>query len=67
MDISSAFASLSAIEKIVPVLEAIGKEVGPLIQEEVDDGKVLWGDLVKCFEDLKGAIAAVKSAAEPKA
>jgi hypothetical protein len=67
MDIASAFASLSAIEKIVPVLEAIGKEVGPLVQSEVADGKILWGDLVKCFEDLKGAIAAVKSATQPKA
>ncbi len=65
MDIAGAFASFKAIEKIIPVVEAIGKEFGPFIQEEVKDGKVLWGDLEKCFEDLKGAIAAVKAATTP--
>jgi hypothetical protein len=65
MNIVSAFASLSAIEKMLPALEAIGKEFGPLIQSEVKDGKVLWGDFVKCFEDLKGALSAVKAATQP--
>ncbi len=62
MDIAGAFATFNAIEKIVPVVEAIGKEFGPLIESEVKDGKVLWGDLEKCYEDLKGALAAVKAA-----
>ncbi len=62
MNIASAFATMNAIEKILPVLESIGKEFGPLIESEVKDGKVLWGDLEQCFSDLKGAIAAVKAA-----
>ena len=67
MSFEAAFATFSVIEKGLPFLEAAGKEFGPFIQEEVADGKVVWADLVKCFEDVKGAVAAVKLAVTPAA
>ncbi len=69
-NISAALAGLGAIHKILPVVEAIGKEVGPVVQQELADGKALWADVEKCYADIKGAIDAVKAAVEgtaPKA
>jgi hypothetical protein len=63
MDISVILAGISTLEKIVPVVEAVGKEIGPLVQAELKDGKVLWGDVSKCWEDFKAALAAVKTVA----
>ena len=64
MNIGAALAGISAIHKLLPVVEAIGKEVGPVVEQEIADGKVIWGDVVKCFDDLKGAVEVAKSAAE---
>jgi hypothetical protein len=63
MSLASVFAGIGTLEKIVPVVEAIGAQIGPLVETEVSDGKEIWGDVVKAFNDFKGAVALVKAAA----
>ena len=65
MNLATIMAGLSTAEKIVPVLEAVGKEIGPLVETEVTDGKAIWADVEKAFNDLKAAFAAVKAAVNP--
>lgn len=53
-------AGISTVEKILPVVEAVGKEIGPLVEKELVDGKVVWADVQKAFADLRAAFDAVK-------
>jgi hypothetical protein len=63
MSLASVFAGIGTLEKIVPVVEAIGSQIGPLIEQEVTDGKEIWSGVVKAFDDFKAAVALVKVAA----
>lgn len=63
MNISEIMAGISTLEKFIPVVEAVGKEIGPLVQAELKDGKVLWADVEKCWGDFRMALAAVKTVA----
>jgi hypothetical protein len=61
MNISAILAGISTLEKFLPVVEAVGKEIGPLVQTEIKDGKVLWADVLNCFDDFKKAVLALKT------
>lgn len=50
------------LEKLIPVVEAVSKEVGPTIEVEFTDGKELWADVHKAITDLKVALDVVKTA-----
>lgn len=63
MNVSEIFAGISTLEKVMPVVEHVGKEIGPLVQSELADGKQLWADVEKCWTDFKTAVAAVKTVA----
>lgn len=65
-NIEMILAGISTVEKFMPVVEAVGKEIGPLVQVELADGKAIWSDVEKCFADFKIAIAAAKNAAITK-
>ena len=63
MSVETILAGVGTLEKFIPVVEAVGAEIGPLVKTEVADGEVIWADLVKCFNDFCAAVAIVKSAA----
>lgn len=63
MNISAILAGVSTLEKFMPVVEAVGKEIGPLVQTEIKDGKVLWVDIEQAYNDFKKAVAALKTQA----
>ncbi len=54
-------SGISTLEKLIPVIEEIGKQIGPLVETEITDGKAIWSDVVKAYTDLKATIAVVKS------
>lgn len=64
MSVTTVLAGIGTIEKILPIVEAVGREIGPLVKTEVADGEVVWSDLVKAFNDFKLAVVSVKAAAE---
>lgn len=64
LNIHGILSGLGTLNKIVPVIEAVEKEIGPLVRTELKDGQALWDDVHIAFEDLKNAVAAVKAAAE---
>lgn len=66
MTISTIMAGVSTLEAFIPVVEKVGSEIGPLVQTEIADGKVLWTGVEKAWDDFKAAIAAVKSVAPTK-
>lgn len=66
MTVSTILAGVSTIEAFVPVVEKVGAEIGPLVETELADGKVIWGDVVKAFNDFKATIEAVKAAVPAK-
>lgn len=63
MSLETILAGIGTLEKFIPVVEAVGAEIGPLVKEELTDGEVIWADMVKCFNDFKGALAAIKTVA----
>ena len=63
MSLETILAGIGTLEKFIPVVEAVGAEIGPLVKEELTDGEVIWADMVKCFNDFKAAVAIVKTAA----
>lgn len=63
MNIAAILAGIKIAEKIVPIIEAVGSEIGPLVQTELADGKAIWADVIKAYDDLKAAYATVKAAA----
>jgi len=63
LNISAIMAGVGTLEKFIPVVEAVGKEIGPLVQKELADGKVIWGDVTKAWNDFKEAVGSVKDVA----
>ncbi len=63
MGITTIMAGMNTLDKILPVIEAVAKEIGPVVETETTDGKAVWADVLKAFDDLKVALAAVKAAA----
>lgn len=61
--ISTILAGVETLEKFIPMVEAVGKDIGPLVQTEIADGKAIWSDVTKAWDDFKAAIAVVKAAA----
>lgn len=56
-------AGVGTLEKFIPVVEAVGADIGPFVQTELADGKAVWADVEKAWADFKAAVAAVKAAA----
>lgn len=65
MEIATILAGIGTIHKIVPVVEAIGSQLKPLVEKEVMDGKQLWKDVEIAVEDLKTAIGRIEDATKP--
>lgn len=59
-------SGISTLEKVIPIIEEIGTQIGPLVEIEVVDGKAIWADVKKAYTDLKNAIAIVRTAAGQK-
>ena len=55
-------AGVGTLEKFIPVVEAVGKDIGPFVETEITDGKTVWADVLKAWSDFKAAVAEVKAA-----
>jgi hypothetical protein len=62
-NITAILSGLSFVKQVVPIVENVGAEIGPLIQAELADGHALWADVEKAVADLKAAVEKVKAAA----
>ena len=56
---------VSLFGKILPFLEHIVTQVGPLAKAEEEDIKMLWTDFEHAFTDLKIAFQAVQTVVPP--
>lgn len=63
MNLAAIKMGVGFFQKMVPVIEAIAKEVGPLFETEVADGKAVWAAVTKSWNDFKAAVGAAKAAA----
>lgn len=61
------FAGISTVEKLAPVIEGIAKEIGPIVQTELKDGKLIWVDVLQAWNDFKAAVAHVKASVQTPA
>jgi hypothetical protein len=62
LPIGAIFTGISTLEKIIPVVEEVAQEMGPIVRAEIADGTTIWADVEKAIADLRTAFAAVKSA-----
>lgn len=62
MGIGTIFTGIGAVERLIPVIETISTEIGPVIKAEVADGEILWADFEKSLADLKAAFATARTA-----
>jgi hypothetical protein len=62
LPIGAIFTGISTLEKIIPVVEEVATEIGPVVRAEIADGETIWADVEKAIADLRIAFAAVKAA-----
>ena len=61
--IGTVITGISTLEKIIPVVEQVAAEIGPVVKTEIADGEAVWADVEKALADLRAAFTAVKSVA----
>lgn len=59
--IGTIFTGISTVEKILPVVEQVAAEIGPVVKTEIADGEAVWSAVEKALADLRAAFATVKS------
>lgn len=64
MNIAAILAGISTAQKLLPVMEEVGREIGPLVETELADGKAVWSSVEKALSDLKVALSSLKVAAQ---
>ena len=64
VNIDTILAGISTAQKVLPIIEQVGKEIGPLVQEEVVDGKAVWEATDKALKDLQAAFVSLKAATQ---
>lgn len=61
LPIGAIFTGISTLEKIIPVVEEVASEIGPVVRAEIADGQAIWADVEKAIADLRAAFAVIKS------
>ena len=61
-NITAILSGLGFVKKLMPLVENVGTEIGPLVQTELADGKTLWAEVEKAIADLKAAYEKIKGA-----